>query len=124
MSDEIEVDFKAMRERAGPYREEAFDFVRQGLSHTAEQIHGDAESVVSRHVTGQQLCMGLREMAIDRYGRLARVVLERWGVRSTEDFGRIVFAMIEAGLLRKSDADSIDDFVCVYEFEEAFDPGE
>jgi uncharacterized repeat protein (TIGR04138 family) len=122
LSDQIHVDFNAMRERAGPYRDEAFDFVRQGLSHTAAQIHGDIESVTSRHVSGQQLCLGLRELAVEKYGRLAKTVLTRWGVHQTEDFGRIVFAMIDAGVLRKSDQDCLDDFAGVYEFEEAFAP--
>lgn len=122
MSEQIHVDFQAMRDRAGPYRDEAFEFVRQGLSHTAGKIHGDLDSVTSRHVSGQQLCLGLRELAVERYGRLARTVLTRWGVTTTEDFGRIVFAMIEAGLLRKSDQDCLDDFSGVYEFDEAFDP--
>lgn len=122
MSDQIHVDFKAMRERAGPYRDEAFEFVRQGLSHTATKVYGDLDAVTSRHVSGQQLCLGLRDLAVEKYGRLARTVLSRWGVHSTEDFGRIVFAMIEAGLLRKSEHDSIDDFAGVYDFEEAFDP--
>ncbi|MEM6930765.1 MAG: Minf_1886 family protein, partial [Myxococcota bacterium] len=72
------------------------------------------------HVSGADLCLGLRELAIDRYGRLAKTVLHRWRVRETADFGRIVFAMIDAGLLSKTDEDSFDDFVNVYDFEEAF----
>jgi uncharacterized repeat protein (TIGR04138 family) len=71
-------------------------------------------------VTGPQLCLGLRDFAIQKYGMLARTVLERWGIRKTDDFGRIVFAMIEAGLMRKSDEDSESDFQGVFDFDEGF----
>lgn len=129
------MDWKVIREKAGPYPQGAFEFVRQGLEHTAQMVHGEEPTVVgphaghggddsSRHVNGQQLCLGLKDYAIRRYGRLARLVLSRWSIRRTDDFGRIVFAMIEAGLMRKTDSDSIDDFCGVYEFDEAFDATE
>ncbi len=78
-------------------------------------------SAQSRHVTGQELCLGLRSLAVEKYGLLARTVLRGWGVRTTEDFGKIVYAMVDTGLLRTSEQDSLDDFRGVYEFDEAFD---
>lgn len=75
----------------------------------------------SRHVSGQELCLGLRSLAVEKYGLLARTVLRGWGVSTTEDFGKIVYAMVDTGLLRTSEQDSLDDFRGVYEFEEAFD---
>ena len=107
---------------AGPYPMEAFTFVREGLSFTAEQLHGDPEQMsdVDRHINGQQLCMGLRDFAIERYGLMAPVVLDHWHVRRTEDFGRIVFAMIDGGLMSKTDDDSLEDFRAVFDFDEAF----
>ncbi len=74
----------------------------------------------SRHVTGQQLCLGLRDFAINRYGMMAPAVLRAWNLRSTDDFGRIVFAMIEHGLMSKTAEDSLEDFRSVYDFDEAF----
>ena len=74
----------------------------------------------SRHVSGRQLCLGLRDYAIRRYGLLAKTVLNHWGVTRTEDFGRIVFALVEAGLLRKTDDDTLEDFQGVFDFEEEF----
>ncbi len=87
------------------------------------QPDGDAGTpeVVGHHVSGQQLCMGLRSLAMQNYGLLAPTVLRGWGVRSTEDFGKIVYAMVDAGLLRTSENDSLDDFRGVYDFDEAFD---
>jgi uncharacterized repeat protein (TIGR04138 family) len=109
---------------SGPYPLEAYQFVQEGLSFTSQQVHLDPEIFgdLDRHVTGQQLCMGLREYAIQRYGLLARTVLECWRVQRTEDFGRMVFAMIEAGLLKQQPDDTLEDFTCVYDFREAFDP--
>ena len=123
--------WKRIREKAGPYPPEAFEFVREGLAHTVKLVHGDAAAHAgegqfddaSRHVSGQQLCLGLRDYALRKYGMMALTVLHRWGVRRTDDFGRIVFAMIDAGLMRKTDQDSLEDFQGVFDFEEAFSAG-
>jgi uncharacterized repeat protein (TIGR04138 family) len=118
----MELDLKEMLASAGPYPIEAFHFVREGLSYTAQSVHNDVEQLEEneRHITGQQLCLGLREFAIDRYGLLAPTVLAHWQVSRTDDFGRIVFAMIEKGLMSKTDADTLEDFRAVYDFDEAF----
>ena len=105
-----------------PYPIEAFVFVREGLNYAVEAVHDDPESLPEdeRHISGQQLCMGLRDMAITKYGLLAPVVFEHWGVSRTCDFGRIVFAMIDAGLMTKTNRDSMEDFQAVFDFDEAF----
>ena len=125
MGEQFTVNWKQLREKAGPYAPEAFDFIRHGLSHTVGMIHGEGarEASVpdeSRHVSGQQLCLGLRDFAIRQYGMLAKTVLSRWGVRRTDDFGRIVFAMIELGIMKKTEQDTLEDFRGVYDFGEAF----
>lgn len=104
------------------YPIDAFAFVQEGLRHTVETLrrHEDQLESPNRHVTGRELCLGLREYAIGQYGLLARVVLERWGIERTNDFGEIVFAMVDAGLMRASEDDSTDDFDSVYQFDEAF----
>lgn len=76
---------------------------------------------LNRHVSGRQLCWGLRDYAFQCWGMLAKAVLESWGVRETLDFGRIVFGFIDLELMQKQSDDSIDDFVEVYRFDEAFD---
>jgi uncharacterized repeat protein (TIGR04138 family) len=76
---------------------------------------------LNRHVSGVELSWAVREYALDRWGRLARIVLHRWNVRETLDFGRIVFAMVENGYMQKQPHDSIDDFRNVFDFREAFD---
>jgi uncharacterized repeat protein (TIGR04138 family) len=104
------------------YPIDAFVFVQEGLEFAIKRIHGERNADgTPRHVTGQQLCEGLREFALNRWGRLSRTVLRRWGVTSTYDFGRIVFAMIAGKLFDKTENDEIDDFRDVYDFRSAFE---
>jgi uncharacterized repeat protein (TIGR04138 family) len=121
-----EVDWKQLAAQAGPYPVDAFHFVREGLSYAATRVHDEIEALPEqdRHITGQQLCMGLRDFAIERYGLLAPAVLGHWNIRRTEDFGRIVFAMVEHGLLSKTSDDTLEDFRSVYDFQEAFSASE
>lgn len=125
MSEPMPIDWKQMQERSGgKFPPEAFQFVRDGLTHTVSMIHGQQaqhSAEDTHHVNGGQLCMGLRDYAVDRYGRLAKTVLRRWGIRGTADFGRIVFAMIDVGLMRKNEDDRFEDFVDVFDFDEAFE---
>ena len=54
-----------------------------------------------------------------RCGR-SRAVLRKWQITSCQDFGQIVFAMVDAGLMHKNDEDSIKDFADVFDFADAF----
>ena len=109
--------------RATKYPLDAFLFVQRGLDFTARRVHGEsapgAQPAV-RHVSGQQLCHGLRDYALAQYGVLARTVLHHWHIDKSEDFGAIVFAMIQAGMMHKTAEDTFEDFCGVYDFDEAF----
>ena len=106
----------------GLYPREAFDFVRRGLSYTVERIHPEiTDPEASRHVSGQQLCEGLREFALMHWGLLARTVLRRWNIHRTEDFGTIVFTLVDGSEMSRTDADTIEDFRNVYDFATVFD---
>ncbi|HTL27848.1 MAG TPA: Minf_1886 family protein [Tepidisphaeraceae bacterium] len=111
-------------EDVGVYPMDAFHFVQQGLAFAVECTHGrGAEPGEHRHISGQQLCEGLRQFALGKWGMLARTVLNRWSITSTMDFGRIVYALIDAGHMQKTDRDSIEDFRNVYDFKSAFEVG-
>ena len=101
------------------YDFEAYVFVRQALYYTATSLHKPG-TVPERHVTGQELVDGIRHFALAVLGPMALTVLSRWGIRSTEDFGHIVFHMVSKGELRKRDSDSLEDFRDGYDFETAF----
>lgn len=115
--------WRKIRDSAGPYPPEAYEFVQEGLRHTVDSMkqHERSAPPDDRHVSGRELCCGLRDYAKKQYGLLAHDVLEHWKIRSTKDFGRIVFAMVDAGMLRTSQEDSLNDFMGVYSFDDAFD---
>jgi len=101
------------------YPREAYLFLRDALDHTQEQIarHDQGRE---RHVTGQELLHGIREFSLAQFGPMALMVFDDWGIRAGEDFGSMVFNMVGAGLLGKTEQDCLDDFRGGYDFEEAF----
>lgn len=113
------------------YNAEAYHFVFEALDYTVRSKYRAAESssqgqasAPNRHVNGQDLLAGIREFALDSFGCLASTVFESWGVRRGEDFGEIVFNLVEHGLMGKQDSDSRDDFAGGFEgrpFDEVFD---
>lgn len=96
------------------YKPDAYEFVLQGLSFTQNKLKKQT------HVTGRELASGLRDYAIEQYGALAQRVLSHWGINQTQDFGEIVYSMIEKQLLSKSEEDYLADFNLVYDFNQAF----
>jgi uncharacterized repeat protein (TIGR04138 family) len=99
----------------GRFSAAALKFVYEGLSYTAKKA-----ATEPNHVTGQALCEGLKKLAIEKWGRLAMLVLNRWNIKTTRDFGEIVYLMIKHGWLSVQPTDSIDDFNDVYDFKTAF----
>ncbi|NIP59647.1 MAG: hypothetical protein GWM92_15080 [Gemmatimonadetes bacterium] len=85
-------------------------------------LHGVMEGLDRpRHISGRELAEGVRSLALERFGPMARTVLEHWGIHTTDDLGEIVFALVECGVLTKQDEDRKEDFQDVFDFEEAFD---
>ena len=96
------------------FKFEAYSFVMAGLHFTVSRL------AKARHVSGQELCEGLKDYALEQFGPMAKTVLEYWGIRKTQDFGKIVFHLIEASLLKKTEQDTVQDFNEIYDFERAF----
>jgi uncharacterized repeat protein (TIGR04138 family) len=100
----------------------AFEFVHEGLGRTVKKNHGDeTENQGPHHITGKQLCLGLAEFASEKWGRMAKVVLNQLGIKSTLDFGAIVYLMVEHKWMYARPQDSIDEFKDVYSFENVFE---
>ncbi len=105
----------------GRYPLEAFSFLHEGLTKAVRDVHGgETGPAGQRHVTGAQLCRSLKDLAIEKWGLLARVVLEKWNIRATIDFGNMVYLLITHNYMRKTEEDSLEDFRDVYSFPEAF----
>ncbi len=96
------------------YKIEAYAFVHDALSHTWRQLKQ------RRHVTGRELLDGVKDLALIRYGPMAKAVLNSWGVMTTDDIGAIVFNLVDAGILSKTEEDRLEDFHNVYDFDEVF----
>ncbi len=106
--------------RDARYTREAYIFVREALDHTQKIVGKPTRDDLPRHVTGQQLLAGIREYALQQYGPMALTVLQESGICRCEDFGEIVFNMVENSLLAKTEQDSREDFKGGYDFDEAF----
>lgn len=102
------------------YERGAYLLVREGLDATL-RTRKSGRGRQPAHVSGRQLSEGLRTHILDQYGPMAKTLLETWGIRSTEDFGNIVFTLIDYGILAKNEDDRIEDFREVFDFEEAFE---
>ena len=111
------------------YKREAYLFIHEALSYAQRvlrmgtprpaETRGDDPEREERHLTGQQLCDAIRLYAVDQFGYMAKVVLKNWGIRSTGDFGEIVYNLIAIGSMKKSPSDRREDFDNVYDFDEA-----
>jgi uncharacterized repeat protein (TIGR04138 family) len=114
------------------YKIDAYAFVFEALNYAHNQLgmganrpaeaeEGEPEEEspkeAERHLTGQQLCEGIRQYALDQYGYMAQCVLNSWGVHNTGDFGEIVFNLIGIGQMRKTSEDQREDFDDVFDFE-------
>jgi uncharacterized repeat protein (TIGR04138 family) len=87
---------------------------------SAEDVGSESDGRQPSHVTGQQLCEGIRQYALAQFGLMSKVVLNSWGVYSTSDFGEIVYNLIKVGVLKKSPRDRRSHFDGVFDFDEAF----
>lgn len=105
------------------YHHNAYQFVFAALRYTQEKLArtGSGPDDEEAHITGQELLEGIRQLALKQFGLMTTTVFRSWGVHSTEDFGRIVFELVERGEMRKTERDRLSDFSEVYDFEEAFD---
>lgn len=104
-----------IRLRESRFHESAFLFVLASLEFLQSRLPE------RRHVDGRELAHAVRELALERFGVLSRLVLDHWGVRSTAHVGDIVFALVESGLLMSQPGDSRQDFEDVFDFDDAFE---
>lgn len=120
---DVEQVLEAIVAKDTRYPREAYYFVREALD-VAQRKFTKAASKAAKdkpaHVSGQQLLEGIRAHSLEQFGPLTLMVLEEWGIRRGEDFGEIVFNMVESSLLGKTENDSREDFKGGYDFFEAF----
>ena len=106
------------------YAYEAYEFVFQALEHTQKLLGRELDpsadpNETRHHVSCRQLVEGMRDYALQEFGLMARVVFRMWGVERTDDFGEIVFNLIAAELMSRTDEDSRAEFHDVFDLDEA-----
>ncbi len=112
LADEV---LERIRALDGRYHERAYLFVLAALEYCQRRRE------VRGHISGEELALACRDFALDQFGLTSRAVFSHWGIEDTEDFGRIVFILIEVGLLIRHPDDRIEDFRAVYDFQETFE---
>jgi uncharacterized repeat protein (TIGR04138 family) len=113
----LEAALAEIRRRDGKYNERAYVFVLAALEFAQTRLPA------RRHLSGVELAWACRDFALEQFGMLASAVMTHWGIHTTDDFGQIVFMLIEVGLLARQPTDRLEDFQCVYEFAEVFKAG-
>jgi uncharacterized repeat protein (TIGR04138 family) len=101
------------------YQREAYLFLREALGHTQKSV-AKARKGEHNHVTGQELLAGIREFGLAQFGPMTQLVFNEWGIHRCEDWGEIVFNLVENNLLGKTESDTRADFQGGYDFFEAF----
>ena len=113
----LEAALAEIRRRDDKYNERAYVFVLAALEFAQTRLPA------RRHLSGGELAWACRDLALEQFGMLASAVLTHWGIHTTEDFGQIVFRLIDVGLLAQQPDDRLEDFERVYEFAEVFKAG-
>jgi uncharacterized repeat protein (TIGR04138 family) len=106
-----------LQERNPRFHAKAYFFVLAALHSVIHKLEAP------RHITGRELAEGVRSLALERFGPMARTVLEHWGIHATDDVGAVVFALVDQGILVKQEEDRLEDFAGVFDFGEAFGSG-
>ena len=113
----LEEALERIGQQDGRFHERGYLFVLAALEYAQQRLPA------RRHLTGAELAWACRDFALAQFGMLAASVLTHWGVHTTEDFGQIVFMLIDVGLLARQPSDRIEDFERVYDFAEVFKAG-
>lgn len=114
MPSNLESRLKEVVRADGRYHINAYRFIYEALDFTVRRLDK------RRHISGRELLEGVRDLALKEFGALAVMVFDVWGLHKTGDFGDIVFNLVEAGLMSRSDQDNREEFNDVYEFRDVF----
>ena len=101
-------------ERDQRYHPHSYEFVMEALAYAQKKFQRQ------RHVSGLELLESMKNLILEKFGPMALAVLKHWGIKSTEDFGHIVFNLVENKVLSKAEEDSFEDFMRGWDFEEIF----
>lgn len=99
------------------YYPEAYEFVMEALSFSQKKFKK------AKHISGEELLVGIKALLLNKFGPMTMTVLNHWGVKKTDDFGNIVFNLVEYKVLAKDTHDHYESFKNAYDFDEVFNKG-
>ena len=118
--DLLEDRVQSIRQRDRRFSRHAYYFVLDALDYTMARMGKDMLTGEDRHVGGRELLHFIQDFAADQFGPMAKLVFERWGLHNSDDFGEVVFNLIDAELLSRRPTDSRLDFVDGFDFVHTF----
>jgi uncharacterized repeat protein (TIGR04138 family) len=104
-----------IRLREPRFDERAYVFVLAALEYCQQRLDE------RRHITGRELALSCRDLALERFGVMSRLVLEHWGLHTSADIGDVVFTLVELELLMSQPTDNREEFIGVFDFDQAFE---
>ena len=102
-------------EQEQTYAPEAYVFLMDALDRSRRDLMRQG------HVSSEELILGIQAMARERYGPMAALVFEEWGIKSPADFGSMVFELVDEGVLLHRAEDTIDDFLICPSYRKLFE---
>ena len=98
---------------------QAYLFLKEALDFTLKRAAEDNDGQ-ARHVSGQELLEGFRDLALQEFGPMAATLMDEWGLATTRNVGEMVFQLIDEQMFGRQDTDTLADFEDIYDFDEAF----
>jgi uncharacterized repeat protein (TIGR04138 family) len=101
------------------YDREAYNFLRDALEYTVKRRKKNRKEA-GGHVSAQELLEGFRLYCLQEFGPMTVTVLDQWGITTSEDIGKMVFNLVNAGVFGATEEDSVEGFRDIYDFDEVF----
>jgi uncharacterized repeat protein (TIGR04138 family) len=102
------------------YRADAYLFLREVMDLTVKRQKKQRKELRPMHVSAAELLEAFRLLALKEFGPMALTLLQYWGIKNSADIGQIVFNLIEAGVVGKTEDDTLASFSNGFDFQQAF----
>jgi uncharacterized repeat protein (TIGR04138 family) len=116
---QFEQAVESILKRERRYDPFAYLFLKEALDFTLKRA-AEANNGEPRHVSGRELCVGYRDLALEQFGPMAATLMHEWGVRESGDIGEMVFHLIDEQMFGKQESDTKEDFAAAFDFDDAF----
>jgi uncharacterized repeat protein (TIGR04138 family) len=115
---QFEQSVLSILKREKRFEPHAYFFLKDALDFTLKRV-AEQNGGQPRHVSGQELLDGFRDLALEQFGPMASTLMREWGLRQCQDVGDMVFHLIDEQVFGRQDSDRREDFSGNFDFEEA-----